>query len=51
MSSKSYQYKIYYKTIKEIPQKYWPEREKEIGPDGKEIIAIVEESPQYFACQ
>ena len=49
MSSKSYQYKIYYKTIKEVPQKYWPKRETEIGPDGKEIISIREESPAFFA--
>ena len=49
MSNKTYIYKRYYKSIKEIPQKYWPKREKEIGPDGKEIIVIMEESPQYYA--
>ena len=49
MSSETYVYKHYYKSIKEVPQKYWPKREKEIGPDGKEIIIIQEESPQFFA--
>ena len=45
MSSETYIYKQYYKSTKEVPQKYWPE--KEIGPNGREIIR--EESPQYFA--
>ena len=49
MSSETYVYKQYYKSIKEVPEKYWPKREKEVGPDGKEIITIQEESPQYFA--
>lgn len=49
MSSEIYVYKQYYKTVKEVPQKYWPEREKEVGPDGKEIITIMEESPAFFA--
>ena len=49
MSSETYVYKHYYKSIKEISEKYWPKREKEIGPDGKEIITILEESPAFFA--
>jgi hypothetical protein len=49
MSNETYVYKEYYKSIKEIPQKYRPKREEEIGPDGKEKIVIIEESPQYAA--